>query len=197
VPSFCGLALMCDALFDLVLGRFKRGYMVEAAIVSILALLCCTASVSEIHDYRETTIADTTIASAAVEAIENAKIGYNQSVWLLNVNPSYVSDGNLCFHEHDSGVTSSAWAMTGAIVAISGTSDSSLIPDVVPISTANPYEVEKSKVGVSPALWYTGKGFVTVNIIKTGSDSWNITGKSGEQLGTLENLYGLIYLKIK
>ena len=197
MPSFCGLALMGDALFDLVFGRFKRGYIAEAALVSILALLCCVASVSEIHDYRETTIADTAIASAAVEAIESSGISYDDDIWLLNVNPSYVKDGNLYFHEHDNGVTSSSWAMTGAIEAISGTNDSSLIPDAVPISTANPYEVEKSKVGASMSLWYTGKSFVPVSITKTGSDTWKITEKSGEQLGTLENLYGMIYLKIK
>lgn len=197
VPSFCGLALMCDALFDLIFGKFKRGYITEAALISVLALLCCTASVSELHDYRETTKADTAIVTAAVTAIKNTENSYNKSVWLLNVDPSYVSDGNIYYHEHDSGVTSSRWAMTGAVAAISGTNDKSLIPDVIPISAKSNFEADKSEVGASPVFWYQAGHFIPAKIVNIGSDLWMVTNKTGEQLGALQNRYGLIYLEVK
>ena len=49
VTSYCGIALVIDALFGLIFGRFKKGYVAEAALISVLAVLCCVSSVSELH----------------------------------------------------------------------------------------------------------------------------------------------------
>jgi len=195
--SFCGIALVADALFDLVFGRLKSGKTVKAVIVSVLTLLCCVASVSELHDYRETTIADTKIAKAATETFKNTDFDENDSVWLLNVDPSYVSDGNLYFHEHDYGVTSSAWALTGAISAISGRTDIPFTSVFVPISEYAVFAVNESDIGKVRAYCYTGESFVPVSVVSAGSDAWNAISSSGELLGTMKYSLGGLYLQMK
>ncbi|NCB74727.1 MAG: hypothetical protein EOM51_08300 [Clostridia bacterium] len=192
--SFCGLALIADALFDLVFGKLKFGKTAEAVIASVLALLCCVASVSELHDYRETTIADTQIASAAAEAFINTSFDEDDEIWLLNVNASYVSDGNLYYHEHDYGVTSSLWAMTGAVRAIS---DRLSLPTISPISTYAAFSVAESELTKAKAFYYEDGVFVRVTIAKASDNLWTVTDSSGRSLGTLSYVDGGLWLKMK
>lgn len=194
LSSFCGLALIADALFDLVLGRLKFGKTAEAAVASLLALLCCVASVSELHDYRETTIADTQIASAAAVAFENTDFGEDDEIWLLNVNASYVSDGNLYYHEHDYGVSSSPWALTGAVRAIS---DRLSLPTITPISTYAAFSVAESELTKAKAFCYENGSFVRVTIAKAADNLWTVTEGSGRTLGTLSYVDGGLWLKMK
>lgn len=197
VVSFCGLALVADAIFDLIFGRLKAGKTAQSVIVAALALLCCVASISELHDYRETTIADTAIAKAASEAVENIDFGENESVWLLNVDPSYVSNGNLYFHEHNYGVTSSAWALTGAITAISGRTDLPYSTIFAPISEDSAFSVNESKIGKARAFCYTGGSFVPVSIVKADGGTWNMISSAGNLLGTLKYSNGELSLQMK
>ncbi len=190
--SFCGLALIADALFDLVFGKLKFGKTTEAAIVSVLALACCVASVSELHDYRETTIADTQIASAATEAFENMSFSGDDEIWLLNVNASYVADGNLYYHEHDYGATSSPWALTGLVRAVSGRLG---LPTISPISTYAAFSVAESDLTKAKAFCYQGGSFVRVTIAKAGDSLWTVTDSSGQTLGTLSYVDGGLWLK--
>ena len=194
LSSFCGLALIADALFDLVLGRLKFGKTAEAAVASLLAILCCVASVSELHDYRETTIADTQIASAAAVAFENTDFGEDDEIWLLNVNASYVSDGNLYYHEHDYGVSSSPWALTGAVRAIS---DRLSLPTITPISTYAAFSVAESELTKAKAFCYENGSFVRVTIAKAADNLWTVTEGSGRTLGTLSYVDGGLWLKMK
>lgn len=195
--SFCGLALVADALFDLIFGRVKAGKTAEAVIASALALLCCVASISELHDYRETTIADTAIASAVAEAIEGTEFSGDESVWLLNVDPTYVLDGNLYFHEHDYGVTASGWALTGAITAISGRTDLPYYYGFVPISEDVVLAVDEDRIGKALSYCYMEGSFVYVSIVNAGEHMWNIISTSGNVLGTLQYTDGGATLKMK
>lgn len=197
VVSFCGLALLADAFFDLIFGRLKAGKTAEAVIAATLALLCCVASISELHDYRETTIADTMIAKAVAEAVENVDFSGEESVWLLNVDPTYVSDGNLYYHEHDYGATSSAWALTGAITAISGRTDLPFYIGFVPVSEDAALAVDESKIGEALSYCYMGGRFVPVSIVKADASTWNIISSSGELLGTLQYSDGGATLKMR
>lgn len=194
VPSFCGLALVGDALFDLIFGRLKKSNVIEAALVSAAALLCCTASISEIHDYRETTAADVKIASAASEALENTGFESGESIWLLNVDASYVSDANFYFHEHGYGVTSSDWALTGALRAVSGRGD---LPLVTPVSVHRHFPVEKKEIEKARILFYTGDGVVPVSLEKSETSTWEIKSGSGKLFGTLIYSDGGLTLKTK
>ena len=192
--SFCGLALIADAVFDLVFGKLKFGKTAEAAIVTALTLLCCIASVSELHDYRQTTIADTEIAEAAAAAFENTSFEDDDSIWLLNVNASYVSDGNLYYHEHDYGATSSPWALTGAVRAVSGRLS---LPTISPISTYAAFSAAESELTEVKAFCYLGGGFVRVTIAKASDNLWTVTDSSGQTLGTLSYVDGGLWLKMK
>ena len=195
--SFCGLALVADSLFDLIFGRLKSGKNAEAVIVSVLALLCCVASISELHDYRETTIADTTIAKAAAEAVEGTSFKGDESIWLLNVDPTYVSDGNLYYHEHDYGVTASAWALTGAISAISGRTDLPIYYGFSPVSEDVVFMVNEDRIGKALSYCYTNGRFVAVSIVRAEGSLWNVISSSGDLLGTLQYAYGGATLKMK
>lgn len=194
VTSYCGIALVLDAMADLIFGRFKRGYIAEAAIASVLAVLCCISSVSELHDYRETTLSDTKIASAAASVENSPDIKDSADIWLMNVDASYISDGNFYFHEHDYGVTSSSWAISGAISAIGGKSSFPNIDTFIPISSKTAFTAEKGTVGKSPAYWYTGDRFIPVSIVNSDGSSWKVMSKSGTQLGMLRYSDGTIIL---
>ena len=192
VASFCGLALVADALFDLIFGRMKAGKTAEAVIASALALLCCVASISELHDYRETTIADTRIAKAAAVTFESVDFNEKDNIWLLNVDASYVSDGNFYYHEHDYGVTSSAWALTGAVETYCGD-----VPTISPVSTFRHFVIDESEIGKSKVFFLTGNSVVPVSMIKYSDSVWRILSKSGGTIGTLTYSDGGLTLKLE
>ncbi|MEA4896252.1 MAG: hypothetical protein VB064_13480 [Oscillospiraceae bacterium] len=194
VTSFCGLGLILDALFDLVFGRLKSGKAAEDIIVAALALLCCVASVSELHDYRETTLADTRIATAASEAFEGVSFGNNDSIWLLNVDASYVKNGNFYYHEHNYGVTSSPWALTGAIRAVSGRGE---IPTVSPVSVYAAFAAGESEITKASAYCCSDGNVVPAIITKTDDNLWQVADGSGQTLGTLSYVDGGLWLKMK
>ncbi len=194
VTSFCGLALMLDALFDLIFGRLKSGKAAEDVIIAALALLCCIASVSELHDYRETTLADTKIAAATAETFENLTFGNYENIWLLNVDASYVKNGNFYYHEHDYGVTSSPWALTGAVRAKSGRGD---IPTISPISTYAAFSTAESEITKAAAFCYRNGKVQPVTITKAADNLWSVTDNSGQTLGTLSYVDGGLWLKMK
>ena len=193
VLSFCGIALIFDALFDLIFGKLKNGRLSEAIAVSALALLFCIASVSELHDYRETTAADTRIAEAAAEAIESVSFNENDSIWLLNVDASYVEDGNFYYHEHDYGVTSSDWALTGAIRAVSGKGD---LPYISPVSVYAAFTADESEITKARAFCYINERVEPVTIGKSADNLWLVTDSSGKTLGTMSYIGGGLWLKM-
>ncbi len=193
VISFCGLGLALDAMFDLVFGRIKSGKTVEAVLVAALALVCCVASVSELHDYRETTLADTQLAEAAAEAFEGVSFSKNESIWLLNVNASYVSDGNFYFHEHDYGATASPWALTGVIRAVSGRGE---IPLVSPISVYAAFAADESEITEAATYCYLDGAVIPATITKSADNLWSVAGRNGSVLGTMSYVKGGLWLKM-
>ncbi|NLH00619.1 MAG: hypothetical protein GX488_01745, partial [Clostridiales bacterium] len=135
---------------------------------------------------------DTKIASAAAEAIEDLDL--NSEVWLLNVDASYVKDGNFYFHEHDYGVTSSSWALTGAVRAISGRGK---IPQITPVSVYRAFETDEDKIAKANAFWYDGMVFTRAVFRKSSNGVWSIFDKSGKALGTMSYSDGAYMLKAK
>ena len=116
VMSFCGLALIADTLVRLLASKIKYGVKFTALAVSCFALICCVASVSEIHDYRETTAKDREIVGLLAEKLEkDGRLDKELKIAVLNVEPSYLPNQNYFFHEHIHGVTESPWALTGAL----------------------------------------------------------------------------------
>ena len=196
VTSFCGLALVFDALFDLIFGRFRNGRGVKAGVVAAFALVCCIASISELHDYRETTIADMKIAELTAETFATVTLESDAQIWLLNVDPSYVHDGNLYYHEHDTGVTSSAWALTGAVRAVSDRTDAFSDSTFTPVSSKLLLIVAESAIARADAWWYTGENLVPVGLVKGSENTWKAIISTGEVLGVLVFADGALTLSI-
>ncbi|MBQ8837111.1 MAG: hypothetical protein IJ002_06360 [Clostridia bacterium] len=114
VPSFVGIALVCDVVVRLLTKNKKHGV---AVFSSFVALIFCICSVSEIADYRSTTEADTKVVSAISTVTSEIKQEFpdKSKVAIFNVDAKYVSELNSYYHEHIHGVTESEWALTGAV----------------------------------------------------------------------------------
>lgn len=182
VTSFCGMALIVDALFDLILGRTKRGSLIQGVLLFAIAMLLCTASISELHDYREETVADAKIASATAEAFQGLSFSSKDYIWLLNVDASYVSDGNFYYHDHVYGVASSGWALTGAVSAFYGRGN---LPEITPVSVYRHFPVAEEKINKAIAFFYTGESVVPVSLKKSADAQWEVRDIEGKLLGTL------------
>lgn len=114
VPSFAGIALVCDVVFRLIT-KNKKSFV--AVLSSLAACVFCICSVSEIADYRATTEADMKVVStiATVASEVKAENPDKSKIAIFNVDAKYVSELNSYYHEHIHGVTESAWALTGAV----------------------------------------------------------------------------------
>ncbi|WP_251316016.1 hypothetical protein [Flintibacter muris] len=134
VASFCGLALMGDALVRWLLGRLKKRGEVTAALCAVLALAFCVAAVSELHDYKAVCEADQAVMAAILAGTDNgAALPQKGEALILGVEPCYLEEQNFYFHEHIHGVTESRWALTGGLQCISGRGD---FPYVTPLPAA-------------------------------------------------------------
>lgn len=134
VPSFCGAALMADALAGLLLSRLKPRRTVTAALCAGLSLAFCVAAVSEMHDYRATYENDHAVLAAVCAATDNgAALPAGETTVILGVEPSSLPDQNFYFHEHIHGVTESSWALTGALMYASGNGE---FPTVKPLASS-------------------------------------------------------------
>ena len=109
-----GIALAADSALRAVF----RKPLVPAAVSAAAALVFSAASVSELHDYRETAANDSHVINAVISDIgEDSLYG---KIGILNVEMSYLTDSNCQINEHITGVTSSYWALTGAVNATLG-----------------------------------------------------------------------------
>ena len=132
--SFCGIALMADALFTWLLGRLKNAETVTAVLCTFLAAVFCVASLSELHDYKATYEDDQAVLSAICAATNDGRaLPSEGDTLILGVEPSYLPAQNFSFHEHIHGVTESRWALTGGLQCVSGWKD---FPYVKPLSAA-------------------------------------------------------------
>ncbi|MEG2526016.1 MAG: hypothetical protein RSA62_02250 [Oscillospiraceae bacterium] len=194
VTSFCGIALMLDALLGLITKRLANRTKIEAWIAGVIALLFCIASVSEIHDYRETTLADTAIASAAAQAFENEDFHGKGKIWILNVDASYVKNGNFYYHDHNYGAAGTDWSLTGAVRAISNRGD---IPMLTPVSVYRTLPVADDDISDDAKMFfYTGEKLVPVTPKQTGSN-WSLCDAEGKTLGTMRVENGGAILEVK
>ncbi len=134
VASFCGLALMGDAVTGWLLSRLKDGETVAAGLCGALALVFCVAAVSELHDYRAAWEADQAVMAAILEGTNSgASLPSEGEILILGVEPCYLEEQNFYFHEHIHGVTESRWALTGGLQCVSGRGD---FPYVTPLPAA-------------------------------------------------------------
>lgn len=199
VTSYCGLALMADALADLVFGRWRGGAKAGAATAAILAGLCCISSISELHTYRALTAADTQICQAAASAITDlrAPSDSRRGVLLLNLEPGYPDEGSFVYHEHGCGVTSSVWAMTSATAAIAKRPAVATCFTLRPVTPWQPFAADDAEIERQTVFWFDGLGFSRVSLTP-GASGWLVTDAESQTLATLaRNANGAVVLTAK
>lgn len=136
VFSFPGIALFIDSLLSLALARLPVRRLVSAGLCAAFAFCCTVAGVSELHDYRQTTLDDQAVAQAIYSGTESLVGTLNLDSWkdyriaVLAVEPTYLTDQNSYYRNHIHGVTESGWALTGALQWLSG---NPAFPSVTPI----------------------------------------------------------------
>jgi len=198
VCSFCGIALAADAVIAFLVSRTKKPGETAAVIVTAAVLVFCISSVSELHDYRETTRDDTAFVDLLHEKL--TADGYTDGslkAAVLNVEPSYLADCNYVWHEHIHGVTESDWALTGTLECRSDAADP---PDVTPMPANpmyQPWNRDNMQLDRFDVLYlYDGAKLTQARIAPYGS-GWRLFDLSGAYLGYTweEDNYGYLELR--
>lgn len=194
VPPLIGLALLCDlALRDLFTHHARTASRTAAALAALLTLTCGVASVSELHDYRETHLYDTAVLDVLAENFDGApgRIG------ILGLNPSNLDEQNYFYHEHVHGITQSDWAIQGALWSMT-----EQVPQIIPLATdTSPYYVDWNRAskrvdGFDALYLWNADNLTLTPLTVTGSpeSGWILTAPDGSiaAIVTEQNGWGYI-----
>lgn len=184
VASFCGAALMADALLGGLLRHLRGRETVTAVLCGVLALLFCTAAVSELHDYRATYENDQAVMSAIRAGTEDGRsLPSAGDTLILGIEPSYLPEQTFYFHEHIHGITESRWALTGGLQCVSGWKD---FPYVAPLPASA--GAEKFAATEYAALYIYDHGSGTVQAVtarQTTDGTYDLLTPSGALAGRI------------
>ncbi|MBR6708456.1 MAG: glucosyltransferase domain-containing protein [Clostridia bacterium] len=195
VPSLIGLALLCDlALRDLFTHHARTASRTAAALAALLTLTCGVASVSELHDYRETHLYDTAVLDVLAENFDGApgRIG------ILGLNPSNLDEQNYFYHEHVHGITQSDWAIQGALWSMT-----EQVPQIIPLATdTSPYYVDWNRTskrvdGFDALYLWDAKSLTLTPLTVTGSpeSGWTLSAPDGSIAATVTEQNGWGYIE--
>lgn len=148
VFSFCGMALFIDTVWDLLMTRCSARGIVTGAVCALCAAVFSVAAVSELHDYRSTTLADQRVARAVTSAV----VEDEGTIAILNLEPNYLNEQNFLYHEHIHGATESTWALAGLL---SWAADDPAFPAATPVPMGGHYAGSLTEFGA--LLWYDHK----------------------------------------
>ena len=130
VASLPGIALFFDSFTEWAFGKCRTA---KKFLVCLFCFVCCTATLSEIADYRETAAFDESFGESLAAYCESIPGG--KKIGILNVEPTYLTEQNFYYHEHIHGVTESQWALTGMMIA----RDTSFAHSLTPMPISQPY----------------------------------------------------------
>ena len=183
VFSFCGIALFLDAAWSMLLTRCPARGLITGAVCAVCAAVFSVAAVSELHDYRATTLADQRAARAITAAVEGDEGG----IAVLNLEPNYLSEQNFLYHEHIHGATESAWALAGLL---SCAADDPYFPAATPVPMGGRYTGSLTEFGA--LLWYDHKtGTVqSVMAVPAGEGVYEIQTAGGDTLAAAQEENG-------
>lgn len=183
VFSFCGIALFLDAAWSMLLTRCPARGLITGAVCAVCAAVFSVAAVSELHDYRATTLADQRAARAITAAVEGDEGG----IAVLNLEPNYLSEQNFLYHEHIHGATESAWALAGLL---SWAADTPAFPAATPVPMGGRYTGSLTEFGA--LLWYDHKtGTVqSVMAVPAGEGVYEIQTAGGDTLAAAQEENG-------
>lgn len=144
VFSFCGIAMMLDALAGFLLRKLPLRGVLTGGLCALLAFLFCVASVSELADYRQTYLDDQRAGAAVRTALEEGGgVPVGSRVAVKNLQGSYLAEQNFLHQQHIHGATESAWAFTGLLACESGNRN---FPYVTPIPPGVEFDRSQYKV---------------------------------------------------
>lgn len=126
VPSFCGMALFADCVLQLLIPNPKLHKSISTNLALSLIVLCSIASISELHDYKESYFADQQVGYTLGSLRHTHPVG--TKIGVIGLEKSYLQEQNFFYHEHIHGFTESNWALTSGVVAVNGESAPSFTP---------------------------------------------------------------------
>ncbi len=129
--SFIGLSLLADIILTSVLSHFSAGNVLTAVILSLFVLNSTVSAVSELHDYRETTLYNENIVSAVLKNYGGEL--KSERIMIFNLNRLATEDQNYIWSDHIASSSASDWALTALI--------NSLSPNNGAWFTATPFEL--------------------------------------------------------
>ncbi|MCL2402071.1 MAG: glucosyltransferase domain-containing protein [Oscillospiraceae bacterium] len=198
VMSFCGIAMMADALVSLATRRLKRDRTLTAIAVSGFVLICSVAAISEMHDYRQTMLKDQQVVEQLAKRLEaDGKLNPELQIAVLNLNPSYLKDQNFYFHEHIHGVTESSWALTGALEWKVGITRR---PAVTPLPGGilyRPWNADASRLNNFDGVYiYLDNEIIKISAVKSDGGDYRLHDLNGRYIGRVweEDNYGYLEL---
>lgn len=196
VLSMVGIALIGDTLLRSVFVKCPKKLSSAAAPILCwaFAVVFVVAGVSEVSDYRNTHQSDLRVAQAVLSAMAETDTA-ELSIGVLNVEPTYLSDQNVYYHEHIHGVTESQWAFTGALRCIG---KDGAIRSVTPLPSNpvyEPWNAEVSRPETFDLLYYYDAAAgtaVPVTVENNGDRQYLLWTEEGIFLGRLweEDGYG-------
>lgn len=130
--SLPGLALALDRVVALLLRPVPVRRGVTVGLTLAISAFFLVGSVSELHDYRQTGEDDRRIVDDILQTVgdERPEEDWEQSIVVLGLRPSYLTEQNYMHNEHIHGVTESDWALYGALLC---RAEDIGIPTAVPV----------------------------------------------------------------
>jgi hypothetical protein len=188
--SFIGLGLILEGLFDLgTRNLFLR--RTKDLMLGILAVVFVLVNVSEITDFKNTSLMDALIAERVIEAAEGTGVLQGETEALIfHAKNSYV-DLNKEYNEHIAAITSSDWLMTGAIRGIYGSVEVGMI---TPVSIHQPMDLFPQDF--SRYVWMGLDEDLNVHRLKYekhGQYAYRLFTLEEEPFGKIEYRYGFAY----
>ncbi|MBQ6824566.1 MAG: hypothetical protein IJN82_02345 [Clostridia bacterium] len=194
VCSFAGLALIADVVLRWLL-RGKTQWIAVAA--AGLSFVFCIASVSELHDYKQTYENDNRAAQAVLKTVDfedtTSKIG------ILGLEKSFLKDQNYFWHEHVHGCTESNWAFSGLLRYYTGIPT---LSNITPLPAEHIYagwNYESNRIDGFEQIYYYHYEENTLELLaveQTGERSFLLYGADGNLFGEVYDEQGIGKLKM-
>lgn len=116
--SFIGLALVVEGIWMLGF-HGKLGRSVKSIFLSLMVFVFLVVNVSEIDDYKIASEIDREVAVNILEHMGSPEIQSGERRVMVFGGESYYMEQNSYHNDHINNVTTSDWAMTGAVRAVS------------------------------------------------------------------------------
>ncbi|MBQ9429763.1 MAG: hypothetical protein IJU41_09545, partial [Clostridia bacterium] len=182
LPSLVGIALVLDGAVVAILKKEK--------FVSLFAVVCAVVfsavTVSELADYRANYEADQAVVTLIAETETQG-----ETVAILGLKESFLPSRNFEYHEHIKGVTSSSWALTGAVRCVKEDvfEKRTYIPyDLTAEFLYKPWNYAEKQIGAVDAVFAYDEDenvLLPLSVAPAGDGVYDLYDESGEFFGQI------------